>query len=262
MDNTIKSVVDSLDGTDNELYPYLPYLLQDLWEIGASPEIVINLIRKHILHHNKTRILDLGCGKGAVSINIAKALHCQVHGIDALPQFINDAVKWAKKYNVADQCKFEVGDIRLILKLLNNYDVAILGSIGPVLGNVEQTLLKVKKCIKHNGHIILDDGYLADDSSISSNIYLKRPDIINQIQNSDMEIIDEYLISHDLIVESDAQIFNYIVKRTNELSQKHPDKKYLFDNYVKSQEKENDILENQIKCVTWLLKPKLCNFSD
>jgi hypothetical protein len=52
-------VVKSLDGEDNELYNFIPYLLQDLWEIGSSPEVIINMVKKHIGKSNIS-VLDLG----------------------------------------------------------------------------------------------------------------------------------------------------------------------------------------------------------
>ena len=48
-----------------ELIPYLPYLLQDLWELGSSPKDMVHLISKNIIISEKTKVLDLACGKGA-----------------------------------------------------------------------------------------------------------------------------------------------------------------------------------------------------
>jgi hypothetical protein len=44
MEEIKKSVVDSLDGNNVELFQHLPYILQDLWEIGADPSIIVSLI--------------------------------------------------------------------------------------------------------------------------------------------------------------------------------------------------------------------------
>ena len=49
-------VVTALDGSDKELYSFLPYILQDLWEIGADPSAVIKLIRKHSNNYSKLKI--------------------------------------------------------------------------------------------------------------------------------------------------------------------------------------------------------------
>lgn len=70
MKNLNESVVESLDGFRTELLPYLPYLLQDLWEIEADPDTMLSLIKQYI-RQDRLNILDLGCGKGAVTIKIA-----------------------------------------------------------------------------------------------------------------------------------------------------------------------------------------------
>ena len=47
MDDLIKSALESLDGFDPEIYPFIPYLLQDVWEIGSSSQKIIDLIEKN-----------------------------------------------------------------------------------------------------------------------------------------------------------------------------------------------------------------------
>ena len=72
MDTVKKSIVKSLDGLEFGLFPYLSYLLQDLWEFGASPQIIIELFKKNNIIKNASKVLDLGCGKGAVLIKLVK----------------------------------------------------------------------------------------------------------------------------------------------------------------------------------------------
>ncbi len=99
-----ESVATSLDCSGNSLLPYLPYILQDFWEIGASPEVIIDLIRKHKKNYSTLDVLDLGCGKGAVSIKVALELRCRCLGIDALSEFIDEARRRAQEYHVTSMC--------------------------------------------------------------------------------------------------------------------------------------------------------------
>jgi hypothetical protein len=39
-----------------------------------------------------------------------------------------------------------------------------------------------------------------------------------------------------------------------ELKIKYPDKSRIFDDYVRKQLDECEVLENEVKCVTWLLR--------
>ncbi len=47
-----KSIIESLDGRDDELLPHIPYILQDLWEIGANPVKIISQIIDNIYKMN------------------------------------------------------------------------------------------------------------------------------------------------------------------------------------------------------------------
>jgi 2-polyprenyl-3-methyl-5-hydroxy-6-metoxy-1,4-benzoquinol methylase len=68
------------------MLPYIPYLLQDLWALGSSVEIILKVIKELELPKS-AKVLDLGCGKGAVSIQIASRFGFHVTGIDAMEHF-------------------------------------------------------------------------------------------------------------------------------------------------------------------------------
>ena len=247
-----KSVVLALDGTDSNLFPYLPYILQDLWELGTSPEVVLNLVKKHTTNQSNLKILDLGCGKGAVSIKLAKELNCQCHGIDAVKEFIDEAKNKAKEFNVEEYCSFERDDIRIRIRDLKGYNIIILGAIGPVLGDYYSTLTEVSKCIEETGLIIIDDGYIDDESEYSHPSMEKRSVILKQTSDAGMKLVDEIIINKEKIKESDAHMFRNLKKRCQELIEKHPDKRNFFVDYVRQQEEENDVLETKSICSTML----------
>jgi len=254
MENLKNSIIKSLDGKDEQLYQYLPYLLKDLWEIGSSPEIINQLLIKDNCIQKQSKVLDLGCGKGAISVNIAKQFGCHVLGIDAMPEFIEEANLWAEKYHQTDLCTFEVDDIRKRVKTLRNYNLIVLGSIGPVFGNIEATLKNVNSVLVKNGYVILDDGFIPENSDFKNENYLKKNEALMQIKNAGFEIVESLVIGNDFMEESDADIYKNIERRAQELIKKYPEKSHLFEEYLRIQRIENDILENKVECVTWLLK--------
>ncbi len=103
-----ESVVIAMDGKDKHLYPYLPYILQDLWEIGASPEVVHELVKRHRTDHSNLKILDLGCGSGKHDILFAKE-NFNVCGVDMSEDMITIAKQSGQ--DLAGKLKLTVEDI-------------------------------------------------------------------------------------------------------------------------------------------------------
>lgn len=252
MSNVEEKLAKSLTAESTELIPYLPYLLQDLWELGSSPiDIIDMMIQKHIQVSEKTKVLDLACGKGAVSVKVAKALGCMVKGIDIIPEFIDFAKKKAKEYGVENLCEFKVVDINEAVKVEKDYDIVILGAVGDVLGNPEETIPKLKSTVKNGGYIFIDDAYGNDDSD---GRYPTREKWLLFFQEAGVQLLDERFNEDDELESLNDEQQSFIVNRANELKEKHPDKKYLFESYIKSQQAECDELENEISGVTMLLQ--------
>lgn len=254
--NDVKeSVLMSLDGRNVELYPYLPYLLKDLWELGSSADQVIKLLDQQNLDflQREYRVLDLGCGKGAVSIPLAKKYGFKVTGIDAVSEFIEIAKEKAMEWSVSEQCRFEVGDIREYIQKCPPTDIIILGSIGPVFGNVQQTLRSLAPCLLPHGMIILDDGYIPDGKDFYHNGYLPEAQYMSQIRRAGFRIIDSIIYNRLEILKSNRDIYEQIKKRANELIAMYPGLDYIFQDYVRSQHIENEILENSVTCALMLI---------
>lgn len=71
-----------------------------------------------------------------------------------------------------------------------------------------------------------------------------------------MKLVEDDRMDREDIKDSDDFIFEKLKKRCLELVEKFPDKQYLFLDYIKQQEIENDILENKIVGTTMLIKRK------
>jgi hypothetical protein len=74
------------------------------------------------------------------------------------------------------------------------------------------------------------------------------------LQNAGVKLIDERFNEEAELESLNDEQQSFIVKRANELKEKHPDKAYLFDSYIKSQQAECDEMENEISGVTMLLQ--------
>lgn len=263
-----ESISESLDSNNPEIFPFLPYILQDIWEIGASAEAIGNLIKTHFQSTSGLKILDLGCGKGAISIQIAKELGCLCVGIDAMPEFIEEARTKSTEWGTDKLCAFFHADIRQVVDGFRGYDVIILGAIGPILGDYFQSLTRLKPNLNPGGIIIIDDGYF-DDTPKTENVQneeskttfrhprvLLKTQILEQISEAGFILKEEMFFKPDFIESSNKDIFDPLKSRCEELMLIHPDKKHIFEEYIQTQEEENQLMESVITCTTMLLTPK------
>jgi len=248
-----ESIAIAMDlNKDVAIVPFLPYIWQDFWEMGTPSEVVIDLIKLHHKNYSKCNILDLGCGKGAVSVKLASALKCNCHGIDGIDEFIEVSIAKAEEYGVANSCRFEVGDLRIKIKELDKYDVIILGAIGQVFGTYYKTLKTLSKHLKIDGIIIIADCYIEDSSTFKHPEILSYQEIIKEINQAKMELIDDVISEQS----NSSEKFENLEKRCQELIRKFPEKTSLFENYLQSQANEYEILENKVTRSLMVLKRK------
>jgi len=249
-----ESIAAAMDGQqDTGIVPFLPYIFQDFWELGTSPEMVIDLIRKHCGAYSDLRILDLGCGKGAVSIKIAAVLNCHCYGIDAIPEFIDAAKKKAVEYGVEELCRFEVGDIRVRIEDLDTFDVIILGATGPIFGDYYTALTAISKHLTATGMAIVEEAYIDDASMYRHPAYMFRKDLLKQFEQAGMELVDESECDYGEVIDIDNEM-DKITRRCRELIVKYPGQASLFENYIRKQAFENDALDNDLSGSTMVLR--------
>ncbi len=246
-----EKLAKSLTAENIELIPFLPYLLQDLWKLGSEPKDIIELIHKHCTVSDKLRVLDLGCGKGAVSIQLAKEFGCKIKGIDLMPEFIADAQKRAAEHRVDSLCDFICGDINQAIKFEKDYEIVILGALGDVLGNRLETIMKLKETIKPAGHILIDDAY---SNSRFDEKYPTRELCLKIFEKAGVKLVAEKAIDNEEMSAINRFNQEHIIKRANELKVMHPDKIEMFESYIQSQQAECDELEGDLTGVTMLLQ--------
>jgi len=253
---TEEKLARSLTAETTDLLPFLPYLLQDLWELGSSPEDIIKLIKKHMPLSKDTKILDLACGKGAVSIKIAESLGVNVCGIDLIPDFIEYANQKAKALNVGALCHFAHGDANEIIETEKRYDCVVFGAAGNILGNPQETLGKLLKVVKPGGCIIIDEAYLPDNSGgnevkCRNYEYFTHEQWMHMFRDSGLRLLEEMPSDEKYDFDSDNKA---VALRANELIAKYPEKRAAFEGYINSQLNECEDLQHNVIAVTWMLQ--------
>ena len=252
-----KKLARSLGAEDARLIPFLPYLLQDLKNFGTPVKPIIKMLKEHIPNIASCKILDLGCGKGFVGLPITKETGAAVHFVDIMPDFVESVKTKAKEMNIAN-CSFATEDIRLTAKTARGFDIVLLCSVGDALGNSEATVKALSQTVKKGGYIIIEESYFIGEKrdlkcSFDCEMF---SDWLNAFEKASVRIvaqIDEEAQSaaDEINFDSDNE---HIAKRAAELSERHPDKKELFDGFVQSQLNECDDLTDRLQTSIWFLQ--------
>ncbi len=253
-DSLTESVARAMDGSDSRIVPFLPYILQDSWELGTDPETVIDIVRRHTRGHSRLRIADLGCGKGAVSVRLAGSFGCRSLGLDGIREFVDGAEAKALEAGVSRLCLFEVGDIRERIEALGRYDVIVLGAIGQVFGDYRATLATLAPHLRGDGLIVIDDGFLPDDSASAHPQVLKRGEAMSQIAAAGMRLVEEVSVEEEAVKSQNETMFRDLRKRCLELMARFPERKAIFEDYIRRQVEENEFLESGVECAVLAIK--------
>lgn len=244
----------SLTASSAEILPYLPYLLQDLWELGSNPADIVQAARG-VGAGPGWKVLDLGCGKGAVGIHLARETGCSVKGFDLMGGFVEVARAKAHEWGVAHLCRFEVQDLNEAVRTEKGHDLTILGAVGSVLGNPGQTLKKLKDTVRPGGYLIVDDGYLLEGLEaprLEAECWTREA-WTRAFQEAGLKLLSELRAGEEIHSVNDQNTVA-IAARAAELARLHPERKRLFEEYVVSQQQECDDMADRVVSAMWVLQ--------
>ncbi len=237
------SIATSME-CEEEILPHLPYILQDFYEIGTKSDIILDILDDLGIKRSQNKLLDIGSGKGAVSIAASRDRGIRCLGVDAMPEFVEFSAEQAKSQGVSEICHFKNADIRTLMSELGFFEVIILGSIGHVLGDLRTSLICLQKHLAVGGYIIWDEGY--DDTPKS---------IMEAIEGTGMQMIKEYLHDdRDRFHEEYEAEFELIVKRCSELCVMFPEMTDRFNSYVEGQKAAYQLLREGFTNSTMVFK--------
>lgn len=242
-------------GLSVRLLPYLDELLVDFDELGSDAGLVAEWLGKHGIGA-AARVLDLGCGKGAVAVAAARALGCSVTGIDAFVPFIDEGRRRAEAAGVAGLCEFRAGDIRGESEKETDYDAALMLAVGPVFGGPGETVGVLRRCVRSGGLMVIDDAYLLD-KAVDFPGYEGLLDGLRtriQLASHGDEILAEKLVTRAEVEAQNRRYQARIEERGRRLAARRPDLAADIAAYVEKERRECEIIERDIQNAVWLLR--------
>ncbi len=244
-------------GVSPEIAPYLPELLADIWALGSWPERIVDLLRPLDLPGPDTRVLEPGCGKGAVGIPVARDLGFQIRGVDTFAPFLEEARARAADAGVADRVCYEEGDMVAALDAGGDYDLAILAGVGATGGNVAGTVQRLRHAVRPGGYMILDDGFLTSADRIDwpgYEYYRNHAETVGALTRHGDRVIREVRIPLAEVKAHNARNNRVIAHRVEALSARHPEMAPAFRAFQQAELDECRVIEEETAAAIWLLQ--------
>ncbi len=253
---------------DVELLEFAPELLADLDVLGSDRDEIVEILSELGISALST-VVDLGCGKGAVSIAIAQALGCHVLGIELFAPFIPIAQAAALEAGVDHLCKFLNGNAAELANSVPLADAVVFAALGDVLGPLDATIATIREYAKPGGYVIVNDCCLRDGATNTFDGFEHYADltetrrrltacgdeIVRQVLDID-EDDDEDEDDGDGDGDDDDAVAEgvLIAQRARRLAEAHPDLAAAFHAFAREQQAEYEFLDAHTIGGVWALR--------
>lgn len=240
---------------DPELLPLVPELLADLDELGSDAPLIVEVLAELGLP-GSSRVVDLGCGKGAVAIEIATRLGFHVHGIDLFEPFIGICREGAALAGVSDRCTFQCADILKVVDAIEPADVAIFAALGDVLGPLDETIAVIRRFVRPGGYIVINDDYVKEGglSAFTGFENCSSHEVTVRRLQSHGDVLKREALEPQSNLSLGISESTLIRRRAEALAEQHTDLKAALRAFADDQAREYEYIANNLVPAVWVLE--------
>ncbi|WP_425449407.1 class I SAM-dependent methyltransferase [Dethiothermospora halolimnae] len=190
---------------------------------------------------NNPTILDIGCGPGMQTIEIAKNLNGKITGIDINKSFLNRLKKAAKDKNLSDKVETKEMSMFSLEFEENTFDVIWSEGAIYIIG-FEKGIKEWKKHIKTGGYLVVSElSWLREDRPKEIEDFWKSNYPSMKGIGDNIKVIEKsgyQSIGHFIIPEKGwwQDYYNPLIKRINELRKKYINNKEANDRMDSTEE--------------------------
>ena len=241
--------------TEADLLPLMPELLADLEALGGSPELTLELLEQ-VSPEPEWRVLDLGCGKGALALAVAARFGCRVEGVDGFAPFVDEANVAARERGLADRCRFREGNVRRVVQTDDRYDALIYAGLGDLLGPPAETVAQLRRLLRPGGFMIIGDIFLKPGAPLSEGYgYALHEDaMLRALTACGDRCVAISTLTDAQMIAINRDNNNRIRRCARNLMDRHPDRAETIAAYVRRQEAECRKLETFFVDAAWLIE--------
>lgn len=238
-----------------QLLPYIHELLVDLPELGGSSQVVLRLLQPLGLPPG-SRVLDLGCGKGAVLLLLAERQGMQGLGVDAMAPFIAEARQRAAARGLQQTCEFVCADLHEIARRSSGFDVAMSLAVGAAIGTPAQLVGLLRDCLRPGGYMVIDDAFLDSTATPAPGYesYADHDTTVGQLLSHGDTMLAEHIPPRSEVLHELEGAARLIEQRAREVTGRHPELAEVVQEYVRRQQMECELVQGAVVNAVWLLQ--------
>lgn len=230
------------------LLPHFDRLFAGMDALGSMPRRTVGLLRAAGIGP-RHRVLDLACGKGAVSVAAASEIRCRVTGVDACEAFIVSARAMADRRGVSERCVFRLGDVTALKP--SRHDCAMMLGLLPLPDAAR--VLRPQVC--RGGVYLIDDCWWDDRLAEPDNPACFTRDgslaLIERLGDR-VERIDTPPPS--MIRALNARLYARLSANARALGRDTPRLRPHLRGFLKRQRDANDLLGDVLRPAIWVVR--------